>query len=189
MQSPPFPRYPVPPRPKYSPRHHILKHPQLPFILQCQRPSFTPTQNGITFPFYFYLTVNKCSCHFKFICSSKQPVQMDAGICESVGLLKFIYVGGSQVGEFLIKWNRNKPTFSYPVQHYFCVTRKIRLWRRLRSHECENTWPRPKSTSRWSRQKQITLTCYSKVTIVCIKVGRQRNAIAWNLSLSPCRDI
>ena len=29
MQSPLFPRYFVPPRSKYSPQHHILKHPQL----------------------------------------------------------------------------------------------------------------------------------------------------------------
>ena len=28
MQSPPFPRYLVPPRSKYSPQHHVLKHPQ-----------------------------------------------------------------------------------------------------------------------------------------------------------------
>ena len=40
MQSPPFPRYLVPPRSKYSPQHHVLKHPQLPFLPQCQRPSF-----------------------------------------------------------------------------------------------------------------------------------------------------
>ena len=42
MQSPPFPRYLVPPRSKYSPQHHILKHRQLPFLPQCQRPRFTP---------------------------------------------------------------------------------------------------------------------------------------------------
>ena len=46
MQSPPFPRYLVPPRSKYSPQHHVLKHPQLPFLPQCQRPSFTPIQNS-----------------------------------------------------------------------------------------------------------------------------------------------
>ena len=46
MQSPPFPRYLVPPRSKYSPQHHVLKHPQLPFLPQCQRPSFTPIQNN-----------------------------------------------------------------------------------------------------------------------------------------------
>jgi hypothetical protein len=46
MQSPPLPRYLVPPRSKYSPQHHILKHPQLPFLPQCQRPSFTPIQNN-----------------------------------------------------------------------------------------------------------------------------------------------
>ena len=44
MQSPPIPRYLVPPRYKYSPQHHVLKHPQLPFLPQCQRPSFTPIQ-------------------------------------------------------------------------------------------------------------------------------------------------
>ena len=44
MQSPPFPRYLVNPRSKYSPQHHVLKHLQLPFLPQCQRPSFTPIQ-------------------------------------------------------------------------------------------------------------------------------------------------
>jgi len=37
MQSAPFPRYLVPPRSKYSPQHHVLKHPQLPFLPQCQQ--------------------------------------------------------------------------------------------------------------------------------------------------------
>ena len=46
MQSPPLPRNLVPPRSKYSPQHHILKHPQLPFLPQCQRPGFTPIQNN-----------------------------------------------------------------------------------------------------------------------------------------------
>ena len=46
MQSPPFPRYLVPPRPKYSRQHYVLKHPQLPFLPQCQRPSFTLIQNN-----------------------------------------------------------------------------------------------------------------------------------------------
>ena len=36
MQSPPFPRYLVPPRSKYSPQHHVLQHPQLPFLPQGQ---------------------------------------------------------------------------------------------------------------------------------------------------------
>ena len=40
-----FPRYLVPPRSKYSPQHHILKHLQLPFLPYFQRPSFRPIQN------------------------------------------------------------------------------------------------------------------------------------------------
>jgi len=40
-----IPRYLVPPRSKYSPQHHVLKHPPLPFLPQCQWPSFTPIQN------------------------------------------------------------------------------------------------------------------------------------------------
>ena len=46
MQSPPFPRYLVPPRYKYSPQHLVLKHPQLPFLPQSQRPSFTHIKNN-----------------------------------------------------------------------------------------------------------------------------------------------
>ena len=42
MQSPPLPRYLFPSRSKYSPQHHVLKYSQLPFLQQCQRPSFTP---------------------------------------------------------------------------------------------------------------------------------------------------
>ena len=44
MQSPPFPRYLIPPRSKHSPQHNVLKHSQLPFLPQCQRPIFTPIQ-------------------------------------------------------------------------------------------------------------------------------------------------
>jgi hypothetical protein len=33
-------------RPKYSPQHLILKHPQSMFLPQCQQPSFTPIQNN-----------------------------------------------------------------------------------------------------------------------------------------------
>ena len=39
MESPPFLRYLVPPTSKYSPQHHVLKHPQLPFLPQCRVPS------------------------------------------------------------------------------------------------------------------------------------------------------
>ena len=42
---PPFPRY-LPPSSKYSPQHHVLKHPRLRFFTQCQRPSFTTVQNN-----------------------------------------------------------------------------------------------------------------------------------------------
>ena len=30
----------------YSPQHHVLKHPQLPFLPRCQRPRSTPIQNN-----------------------------------------------------------------------------------------------------------------------------------------------
>jgi hypothetical protein len=38
----PLPCYLVPLRPKYSPQHPILKHPQPKFCPQCERPSFIP---------------------------------------------------------------------------------------------------------------------------------------------------
>ena len=40
------PCYLVPPGPKYSPQHPILKHPQPTFLPQYERPSFTPIQNN-----------------------------------------------------------------------------------------------------------------------------------------------
>ena len=46
MQPPSLPCYLVPPRPKYSPQHPTLKHPQSTFLPQCERPSFTPIQNN-----------------------------------------------------------------------------------------------------------------------------------------------
>jgi hypothetical protein len=42
-----IPRLLQPLRPKYSLQHPILKHPQPMFLLQCQRPSFTPIQNDV----------------------------------------------------------------------------------------------------------------------------------------------
>jgi len=49
--------YLVPFRPKYSPGHPILKHPQPTFLHQCERPSFTPIQNnGQNYiPVYLYI--------------------------------------------------------------------------------------------------------------------------------------
>jgi len=46
MQLPPLPCYLVLPRPKYSPWHPILKHPQPAFLPQCQRPNFTCIQKN-----------------------------------------------------------------------------------------------------------------------------------------------
>ena len=46
MQSSPLPCHLVPLRPKYSPQHPILKHPQPMFFPQCERPSVTPIQSN-----------------------------------------------------------------------------------------------------------------------------------------------
>ena len=42
----PLPCYLVPRRPKYSPQHPILIHPQFISLPQCERPSFTPIQSN-----------------------------------------------------------------------------------------------------------------------------------------------
>jgi len=41
----PLPCHLVPLKPKYSPQHRVLKHPQPTFLPECDRPSFTPIQN------------------------------------------------------------------------------------------------------------------------------------------------
>ena len=85
MQSPPFPRYLVPPRSKYSPQHHVLKHTQLPSLPQCQRPSFTPIQNRQNYSwdiwhyiskdtYIQYYVSNNMMC-FKIILSELREIQ------------------------------------------------------------------------------------------------------------------
>ena len=44
MHLPPLPCYLVPPRPKYSPKHPILKLSQPTFLPQCEWPTFTPIE-------------------------------------------------------------------------------------------------------------------------------------------------
>ena len=46
MQFSPLPCYLVTLRPKYSPQHHILKHPQTTFLPHSHRPRFKPIQNN-----------------------------------------------------------------------------------------------------------------------------------------------
>ena len=58
------PCYLVPPRSKCSAQHPVLKHSQLPFLPQCQRPSFTPIKNNrqnyssIYLDLYYYRNIN-----------------------------------------------------------------------------------------------------------------------------------
>jgi hypothetical protein len=47
--------YLIPLRPKYPPQHPILEHPQPMFLPQCDRPSFTPTQNNNTITVLYIL--------------------------------------------------------------------------------------------------------------------------------------
>jgi len=46
MQISLIPCYLAPPRPKYSPQHPILKHPQPTLLPQCGQPNFTHKQNN-----------------------------------------------------------------------------------------------------------------------------------------------
>ena len=89
MQSPPLPRYLVPPKSKYSPQHHVLKHPQFPFLPQChQRPSFTPIQNNrqnyssIYIYIYIYIALNFWIATWKIKDSTqvKLIVEMSAAV-------------------------------------------------------------------------------------------------------------
>ena len=57
MQFSPLPCYRVPLRPKCSPQQSILKHLQLTFLLQCQRPRFTPIQNNTQNYIFLYILI------------------------------------------------------------------------------------------------------------------------------------
>ena len=58
------PRYAV--SSKYSPQHHVLKHPQLPFLPLCQWPSFTPIQNNRQN--YSSIYLNPAIAQYKLMC-------------------------------------------------------------------------------------------------------------------------
>jgi hypothetical protein len=51
----PLPCYLFPLRPKYSPQHPILIHPQSTFLTQCERPSFTPIQTTLKIMFLYII--------------------------------------------------------------------------------------------------------------------------------------
>ena len=55
------PCYLVPVRPKYSPQHPILRHPQPTFLSQCEWPSFTPIQNNRQKKWFLFY-VSNASC-------------------------------------------------------------------------------------------------------------------------------
>jgi hypothetical protein len=72
--------YLVPLRSKYSPQLPTLKHPQPTFLFQCQRPSFTPTQNNRKNYVSYIL-------NFKFCC---QLIEIIADFVHD-SILVFIY--------------------------------------------------------------------------------------------------
>jgi len=47
MQIPPVSSFFHPLRPKYLPQNSTLKHPQLMFSPQCEKPNFKPIQNNM----------------------------------------------------------------------------------------------------------------------------------------------
>ena len=59
--------YLVPLRPKYSPQHPILKHPQPTFLPQYQRPSFTPIRNNGQYYSSIYLDLLDIYKNFKIL--------------------------------------------------------------------------------------------------------------------------
>ena len=92
MQSPPFPRYLFPPRSKYSPQHHILKHPQLPFLPQCQRQSFTPIQNNRKNYSSIYLNVLYSDKNVYFIRWIEMSVRVAGWLCGYFVFLYFMFM-------------------------------------------------------------------------------------------------
>ena len=72
MQSPPFPRYLVSPRSNYSPQHHILKHPQLPFL-----PQSSSLITDISFKRCATISCSGKDLYQDHICNSKNPLNLE----------------------------------------------------------------------------------------------------------------
>ena len=193
MQSPPFPRYVVPPRSKYSPQHHVLKHPQLPFLPQCQRPSFTPIQNN---------RQNYSSCNLGTL-NSWNP------LCHSRPVTVISY--HPQINLF---WTRQK-SFQFPANKENSQTvfvnrrpRKPFIWKREevtrdirhshneelhhlqsssnRSRSHQGRWDRPGMWYAWERKERM-LNSGRKIWVKVATLNRRRrsednikNGRSWN---------
>jgi hypothetical protein len=111
--------YLVPFRPKYSPQHPILKHPQFTFLTQCQRPSFTPIKynrknyNSV----YFNLTP-----HIGYWCCSRERhISLDSfKLCKTKnGGLNFQYTSKHKAGNLFNYWR------FFFLQAEFCSSKLI----------------------------------------------------------------
>jgi len=110
------PRYLVPPRSKYSPQHLVLKHPQPPFLPQCQRPSFTPIQYNRQ----NYSSIHILICIFldsnledKRFCTEWQQAFPDIDLLLISSAIEFWfvkvfpkYLNSSTLSKVLKKWHR-----------------------------------------------------------------------------------
>ena len=137
MQSPPFPRYLVPPRSKYSPQHHVLKHPQLPFLPQFNDQVSHPykTTGDLT------LDVN-CTSRLRTVVHSRRLTVMGLYFCSSLSRipspcffrsswnflssLEFRFVSGSACqtgygGKFSFRYEKLKTSeqFSFSADKIF----------------------------------------------------------------------
>ena len=77
MQFSPLPCYPVPIRPKYSPRDPILKHPQPTLLPQRERPSFTKQTKLQFFFMSSYILNTLYFIHFMYSVKSRAQLLSD----------------------------------------------------------------------------------------------------------------
>jgi hypothetical protein len=121
MQSPPFPRYLVPPRSKYSPQHHILKHPQLPFLPQCQRPSILYIATNSNIVVFMTVCIHRyIHTPARFLCTKWDEENTVAVRCDSVCLSRC----GCQGFGGMCSVHAASGTFSFP-DSLFTVSKKL----------------------------------------------------------------
>ena len=85
MQSPPFPRYLVPPRSKYSPQHHVLKHIYNKIQGDTKNGNFwKPFQTIIVFVKHFYGESTLLTVHWSMITRMMARLSVAQGPCSVV---------------------------------------------------------------------------------------------------------